>query len=413
MKKIVIAGPSTYGVKNQGDDAMFKVFCDGIRKKIPGVEITFLARHPNKEFDQIYGVKSIKNLDHNSKKESLGRWFNGFNPGDLTTHLRYIREEISSSDLVVIGGNSFMEVSPSEFLKGITTYSATIATWARLFEKPFVIYGAAVYPIESDYTKQIARFLCNNAALVTLRENDSKKELIRAGIINDSRIKVLSDPAFGLDPIKKTSVGKKILEKEKIRLKNEKLVGVVFRHMYWLWNDEDFLKYGRKMADLCDFIIEKFKSDILFIPNCTYNIDTKYTDDRFVANSILSKMKNKDRAHVINNEYHLNDLLSIYPLLDMLISNRRHALIFGAIHRVPIVALSTGHPWHFKPWIKELSLSSQLASLTDDTISEIETRIIESFNRSDKIKKTISKTVPRLREKALRGIDEISKIILK
>ena len=78
MKKFVVTGASTYGVKNMGDDAMFANLVDGLRRDFPGCEITFVCRHPDPEFDKVFGVKSIKNIDHDSKEQSLGRWFNGF-----------------------------------------------------------------------------------------------------------------------------------------------------------------------------------------------------------------------------------------------------------------------------------------------------------------------------------------------
>ena len=64
VNKVVIAGASVYGLENHSDDAMFSVFCRELRANIPDVEIALLARHPNKAFDEIYGVKSIKNMEN-------------------------------------------------------------------------------------------------------------------------------------------------------------------------------------------------------------------------------------------------------------------------------------------------------------------------------------------------------------
>ncbi len=402
MNRILITGASTYGVSNHGDDAMFDVFCKGIKKEIPSAEITFLGRHPNREFDKEFGVHSIKNIDHDSKKQSLGRWFFGFNPGDATDHLTKIREELGRADLVVIGGNSFMEVSQSDFLRGVTSYSATIATWARLFGKKFVLYGAAVYPMKSDYTKQMARYLCNNAALVTLREEESRQELLSAGVLNDKSLQVLADPAFGLEEVVDRNLGFEILKREKIKLKGKNLIGIAFRHMYWLWDEKEFDHYASIMAETADFLTQEFDADVVFIPNCTYKIDTKYEDDRFIAKYIYKKIKNKKRVHLIKNEYTLHETLSVYSILDLLISNRRHALIFAAIHSVPVFALSTGHIWHFRPWIKELNLENQLISMTESSLSQIKSAIKNTWNERQNVKKVLEKRIPALRSKALK-----------
>ena len=54
--KIIITGASTYGVKNLGDDAMLKVLCDEIKKKIPP-----LQKQARKQVHEI-----IKSFDKNS-----------------------------------------------------------------------------------------------------------------------------------------------------------------------------------------------------------------------------------------------------------------------------------------------------------------------------------------------------------
>ena len=80
--KLVITGASTYGVDNMGDDAMLSTLIQGIKEKYDEPEITFLARHVDKKYDGFSGFKAIKNLDHESKRESEGRFFLGLNAGD-------------------------------------------------------------------------------------------------------------------------------------------------------------------------------------------------------------------------------------------------------------------------------------------------------------------------------------------
>ena len=108
---VVIAGASVYGLDNLSDDAMFKAFCDGLHEVEPDVDIVLLARHPGERLDAYYGLQSIKNLDHNSRAESRGRWYNGLNNGDDTKHLSKIWEAIGKCDVFVIGGEPFIDIS--------------------------------------------------------------------------------------------------------------------------------------------------------------------------------------------------------------------------------------------------------------------------------------------------------------
>ena len=57
--KIVITGASTYGVDNMGDDGMLATLVQGLRNHCKNPKITFLARHVDKNYDDIFGFHSI------------------------------------------------------------------------------------------------------------------------------------------------------------------------------------------------------------------------------------------------------------------------------------------------------------------------------------------------------------------
>lgn len=409
MKKILIAGASTFGVKNQGDDAMFYNLVNGLHRKLE-CKIIFLARHPDAEWDKVFGVESVKNYEHDSKKASLGRWFNGFNPGDKTDHLKRIHSAIEDCDLVIIGGNSFMEVSQNDFLRGVASYSTLLAIWARFFAKPFVLYGLAVNPLEGDYTKQLARFLCMNAEIVAVREEFSRQNLLNAGV-DCKNVQVFADPAYGVDPVSDKKSAIELLEKEKINLGTENVVGICFRHLYWKWTDKEFEENAVKMADICDYIIEELGATLLFIPNCTYNVDTLYEDDRVISKVIASKMKNSAKAMLVQGDYKLPEVLSLFQVLKLHISNRRHSCIFAAIHNVPFIALSTGEKfvttWHLKPFMEDLSISGQTVSFSETPLGDFKARIKETWASRQNLSKVLQSKVPALRGKAQKQVDAI------
>ena len=411
MKKIVIAGASTFGVNNFGDDAMFSNLVDGLRRRIPDCKLTFLARHPNKEFDNYFGVRSIKNIDHESKKQSLGRRFFGFNPDDPTNHLREIRQEIADCDLMVLAGNSFMEVSGNDFLRGVASYAALLATLAKLFEKPFCLYGVACHPLQDDYTKQIARFLCENAKIVTVREDFTKQQLLSAGV-NGSNIHVLADPAFGIEPSRNRAEALAILKDENIQLNNQKVIGVCFRHLYWKWKDDECAKFTTKMARLCDLMIEGLSAELLFIPNCTYQVDTPYEDDKVISELIRKKMKYAKKTHLIKGDYNLEQVLSLFQLLEMMVSNRRHSCIFASLYNLPIIALSIETDWHLRPFMEALSLSEQVVNFRDTNIDFLQIKIKETWLNKDSIARKLSGVLPNLRKKAQQHTDLLAQLLV-
>ncbi len=259
-----------YGIENLGDDAMLNGFCKGLRAALHDVEITLLARHPSKEMDTLHGIRSIKNLEHNSKKESMGRWFYGLNPGDPTDHLARIQKEIEESDLVVIGGDPFAEISLGTY-HGLAPYAGLLMTLAKFHSKPVMLYGIHMgRPLETEVGKELTRFCVENADIVTLREEFSRN-VLRDMKIDDTRCKVLADTAFCMDPVRSKDPGQRILDREGIEFKSEQVIGVNFRHEYWRWDKETWEHYRTMLSEACDYMVEEFDADLLFIPNCTYD----------------------------------------------------------------------------------------------------------------------------------------------
>ncbi len=339
-KKILLAGG--YDTRNLGDHASLVVFGDSLRKKLPDVRITHLSRHPDKEFDALYNVTSIKNLDHETRAASEGRWFNGLNPGDITTHLGEIRKELESCNLVVFGsGRLFVDISLDLF-RGPLPYFALLTTLAKFFQKPIMVFGMTIVPCETEIGGKLTKFIVSNADAITVREEQSKIELKKLGIPAE-RVTVLYDPALGLEYRDRKQEGMSILKKEGIQLSMDNLVAFSVRSLHTVLLGrvhEDESRFFKDLAQLCDNVIDTLDVDILFVAQQTYGVDTSLEDDRNTAFAVREKMRQKARAHVLRGEYNVEQTLALYQTSEFLISMRRHALAFAFTQRVPGVALS-------------------------------------------------------------------------
>jgi len=399
MKKVVIAGASVYGLDNLSDDAMFSVFCRELHRNIPDLQITLLARHPGPELDEFYNLRSIRNLDHETKEESIGRWFNGLNPGDSTAHLRKIWKAIEECDLLIIGGEPFIDISLGLY-RGPAPYASLLVVLAKFLEKPIMINGIHIgRPLKTGQGKELARFCISNANLVTIREEQSRPLLQDMGIETDNVV-TLADAAYGLDPIQGKTRGNQILHQENIRLKSDQVVGVTFRHMYWRWDKSVWDSYSRIVADLCDYMIESFGVDVLFIPHNTYEAGDKYESDLPAHNDIVEKIKNKAHAHQIKGRYNIFDTLARFPLLEMVFSNRRHSLIFGAIHGVP--GLGVGEELHVKVTMEELLLGgNRFVNIEDFDLDVLKKNLTDIWYNRESLKAKLTEVLPPLRARAL------------
>lgn len=399
MIRIVIGGASPTATDNRGDEAVFANFCEGLRRILPDCRITALVRHPSSDFDRLFRVRSIRNFDHQSKQESLGRWFNGFNPGDDREHLKEIRKAMAEADLVVIGGSPFEEISDDQFMCGQASFGSLLAALSLFMGKPFVVYALQQGQIQRPFTKAMARFVCANAELVTVRESFSLDRLKEAGVPVD-QVKVLADPAFGLDPINTSRQGSALLEAEKIFPGDRPLIGITFRHVYWRWDNDRLESLTEKMAVLCDFITEALGADVLLIPNQTYSVDMPFEDDRVVAERIWNQVRNRRRVHRIHNDYPLPSTLSLFPLLSMVIANRRHSCAFAAIHQVSPLALATENEWNIQPLMHALGLDASVLDFVPMGVEDLKHAISKQWMERDSVAASLPAVVESLREAA-------------
>ena len=393
--KILLAGG--YDTQNLGDHGSLAVFQRDLRKLDPLSEIILLSRHPNNNFDKTYNVHSIRNLDHKSKAESLGRWFNGLNPGDDTSHLKRIWEELATSDLLVIGnGRLFVDIS-LDFMRGPLPYFALLVTSAKFLSVPIMIFSMTIVPVKSEMGRTLLKYIVSNTDIITVREESSREELLKLGISCD-KINVIPDAAFGLNYIDKKERGKRILVQEGIDVNNKKNIGMNFRHTHLEISVDQ--GYYSALARLCDELYQSLGTDILLIPQMTYGIDNSLDDDREVYKLVYENCVNKEHIHIITGRYNVFDTLAIYQMCEMVYSMRRHGIIFAATQQVPVFALSGEKNTSYA--MKELKMSEYEIDISNINDEKVIKYTVKAYKRRKKIADNLYQSMPVLKKKTIK-----------
>ncbi len=399
MKKIMIAGASVYGLHNMSDDVMLSAFLEALhREAAEPLDIVFLLRHPGVDFDRNFGGTSIKNLEWDSKEQSMGRWFRGFNPGDPTAHLGTILRELRQSSLLLIGGDPFIDITAGVF-RGLAAYTTTLLTLARFTGTPVMLNGIHLCrPIKTDLVKEMMRFCLNTAEAVTVRENTTL-DLLRDMGITVPQLRVAADMGWAADPVQGQEAGLRFLHAQGINPACGPLIGVTLRFLYWVWGEAERARYRRMFQEMCDAIVEQLDVELLFIPHCTYDVDHPYEDDRKGHAEIVNGMKHADRAHCMTSTGGVNQFLSVFPLLDLLVGNRRHSVIFGSLHGVP--SLSVGETWHVKPAMDELPPVSDLFIPYEDlSTAKLFSAVMRLWTNRQTVKTQVAGLLPTLKASA-------------
>jgi polysaccharide pyruvyl transferase CsaB len=293
MKKVLVAG--YYGYQNSGDDAILHSICNDILELDIETSITVLSNQPQLTMRE-YPVFSV----------------NRFNLHDVL-------REIRSCDVLVMGGGSLIQDATSTR----SLYYYLFLIWsAKIHNKSVMLYGNGIGPIHHWYNKSVTKYVLNKVDTITLREHLSKEVLNKLGV-KKPLIQITADPVFNLE-ISRNNAYQEIYDSEGIP-KDKPLVGVMFRS--WMYEDS----YTKKMAKICDAIVDKYDYHIVFVP-------MKYPSDLVVSLEIMKKMKHD--ATVIENRYNEEKLICLMGDLELILSMRLHALIYGALNNIPMLGFN-------------------------------------------------------------------------
>lgn len=399
QKRITIVGTSVYGIENAGDEVLLSVLVRELRALEPNCHITWVARHKNEKLAKEYRCDQVViGLEHKNKAASEGRWFNGLNMNDSTAHLQALDSIIRASDLLIIGGDPFQEITLS-FQRGLASYAAVLITHAKFVGTPVMLYSIHMgSKLATPYAKEITKYCIENATLTTLREPFSLTRLHELGIRTDNCV-VVSDTAWAIDPVSPSHISP-VVKKFFKSAKGKRVVGFNIRHNYWQWSKDDWEKKSRELAAFCDHIATKYDAVILSIPNCTYDIDHTMEDDRPIARDIKKRMKHGSSFHCIEDKLELNATLAIFPKLWAHVSNRRHSAIFAAVYEVPVLPL--GGSWHVRPAFDEIGLGGYVIEPEFWTKESLRENFDEIIKDREKVVSTIHKKLPQLRKNAIR-----------
>lgn len=408
IKSIAIAGSSTFTVKNHGDESMLLGMINSIRRYDNKIKIFVICRHPNKNLEKKYKVKMSKNFEFDKREDSIGKFFYGFNEEDKGNNLENLRKIIEKVDLILLGGNLFMEIFPNSFLKGVSSGTALFGLLAKLYKKKIALFGVnVVAEVRDPLVKQQIKFISEISSQIQLREK-SAYNFIKSHVKDKKKLLVQGDPAFAVNFNPDKSYSLKILNS---LFKNvnfqKKFIGVCLRIEYWK-NESEFInkKIVKKYADIISNIAIKANRSILFIPNNTYNIGNKHQDDRKMHSEIISYLDKKVGYLSIDKEIDTYSTVSLFSLVDFHITNRRHSFVYNAMHGNAGIIFDISFKGHLMPLVKELNAYDILIdnNLSRKTIND---RVNNIWNNKIKHGRKISQRIKKLRSNSLNQFNKI------
>ncbi len=319
--------------RNAGDEAYFSSMVQLFRKHLGPVRILTFSDRPDRDHAR-YGVETV--------------YCGGTLQRTLLSSLEII-SAIRACDIYVWGSGQILRDDT-----GIKSplYRLSRPLVAKVMGKCVVAYAVGVGPVEMRATRLLAKWILNAFDLITVRDRKSLDIVKRLGVVNPE-VFLTVDPAFGLRAGSSNKVENALMQ---MSLPENMLVvgvapfGPAFRGVRSLlpakyqvrlnmWRPGGKGKYEehvRRMASICDRIVEKYNTALLFIAQ---DASWQGCDDQ-ISNDIMSHMSHPENAILINaDDYRPEVLIGIMRRMFFMVGGRMHSLILACRAGVPVLGI--------------------------------------------------------------------------
>ncbi len=310
---VFIAG--YYGFRNLGDEAVLSAMLDQLRERLEAPTFIVASGDP----------------DHTTRQHGVGAvpW------RDLVA----TGKAVADSNLVIIGGgglfHDYWRADPTSVLSSHhygVSWCASTALLARLHDKPLMIFGVGVGPLETHEGATLTRQVFELAQDATVRDSESHDELERLGV-PESLVTVSADPVFA-SPAPDPHV-RDWAERRLTGVTGRPLLGVCPRGWSVDVAQSDWLK---TVAEGVTRFANAHEAGVVVIPFS--DLDEDAADDTVVAHALAATLSTDGPVLEIGVPEDAPNARALLGRCDLVLGMRLHSVIFAALEGTPLVGLA-------------------------------------------------------------------------
>ena len=192
-------------------------------------------------------------------------------------------------------------------------------------------------------------------------------------------LKLLPDPAFGMQPAADDSVDPIIATESLVEFFEKPVIMVtvcepapISLHSFTKYKTQSqkIKAHRNAIADLVKHVIDNTDANILFLPHSIGGIDE---DDRSIAESVISISDcNRERVRLLSTVYTARELKALISRAELLIAERVHSMIGATGVHTPFLALGSHTDARVKGIIGEmLELEDAIYYLNDFNLDQL------------------------------------------
>ena len=282
-------------------------------------------------------------------------------------------------------------------------YHGPLILLFKILGKPVLLYGGTILPpdvssprVEIRLRNALNRFVLKKADWITLREHQSHRYLKSLEVKN---VDVYPDLAFLADTAPDAQI-ERIFNEEGIP-QSILLCGFAFsqKEIDYAYPELPLPERKEKalagIVPMMDHITTVLGMHAVFIPHAIG--PTPRVDDRIAADWVRDRCVNKDKIHIIRNDYSQTQLRGMAKRLDLTVGTRLHFTIDALCHHVPSLLITHRAEYRCHGIIGDMAGQARYvynieAITPDDLIRSIS----DLWNNRVQVKGDLAKRIPTI-----------------
>lgn len=414
--KILLVGNHTCG--NRGDGAILRGLIDSLNLARTDLEIDVISRYPTSSGyllqqeimpDELFlETKKGKNKFMDKVKRRLMpkimmAHISGsglFKSMAVPKYLQDFTNKLKQYDAIIqVGGSFFVDLyGPLQFEHSLC---------ALLAKKPIYMIGHSVGPFQKERFNEIANFVFSRVNSLVLRESVSL-DMMKQGSITTEKVVKGADTAFLVRAREVEEPSHNLLHWQQL-ISSTKTIAITVRELapfdkrLGVTQQEYEMAFGKVINAMIDKGYQ-----VVALSTCT-GIDSYNKDDRMVAMTLRDHVVQKDKYHVIMDEFNDLELGILLGRSHLTIGTRLHSAIISMNFGTPAVAINYEH--------KSLGVMNQLGlpEMATDVKSLMDGSIITKVNgildNYDVIKQQVDSAVEQERVLGNKITEDVVKIL--
>jgi len=363
---VQIALSGYYGSGNTGDEAVLAGIVESFERRLGAGQVEFVVFSADPAAtERLHGLRAVERMNFG-----------------------LLRRTLKEIDLLLSGGGSLLQDTTS--LRSLVYYLWVVHLALRS-RTPVMFYAQGIGPLRRRLARLLTRIVADRVGYITVRDEESAALLRQIGVRRPP-IEVTADPAFALTPEEAAHTAARFAE---IGVPTDRpLIGIALRP----WRPP--APTPAACARMAEQVAKETRGHLLLLP-------MQPPGDLDLAERIASGVPGP--VSVLREPLSPRAAVGMVGALSGLVAMRLHALIFGAIGGVPLVAL--GYDPKVRQLMRQLGQSDRCLDLAAFQADEVAAKMADALAEGQTLVTRLRARAAELAERALTNVDRALALI--